>query len=488
MNLDEYEWSRNPRGMHSVINYLNMDIMRQDQMGWAKIVALADGEKSRAQDAMNLGITPIVRIYRERPGNAPVDAEALRYFETYRKEGVRWFEYYNEPNLEVEWPVGADFDPKKDHVLFPFMDNWLNWAEFIVSIDGYPGFPALADANNGEREDTITWITRMLDYLHAVHFDRFRAVLDGGCYIATHPYVFNHFYQEQVGGGPRSARPPEYQNLTEGGWHFEYPYDPICQDDDPGRTVWGGTQLAPHGDTVSLLGSGLAIMERLQTLFDVGAIPVVGTEGGIPVPAGPRDRPQADNRYPPYTWESHAKATIAMFEWITTTAPPWFFGVALWKFDLYYQGQHGPMQVADFFDRHPALYKQVPPIPALMPPNPPEVVPEEVPGPGPVHGEADFHFVFLTPGLETDWFFEIAAPYWDAFRPTLMPDLEYIDLLPGDKSLVVTAITLPGMVDWLNASILHRWPNVWLDIVVVDSEDTLAQQLNSRVAVGRRFG
>ncbi len=490
MNLDVYEWSRNPRGMHAAINYFDLDLLARQRMGWVKIVSLSGGSAQRAAEAMERDITPIVRVYQERPGNAPVAQGYLNQFNIYRSAGVKWFEFYNEPNLSEEWPRGANPDPNRSEIIGPLMDNWLNWAEFIINIGGYPGFPALSNIDGPYIDNTTTWIERMLTYLFDSHFERFRVVLDNGCYIATHPYIYNHFYQEIAGRGPRSARSSSQLNVAESGWHFEYPYDPISQHDDPGRTVWGGTPLAPNGDTVGLLGAGQAIMERLQEMFGVGAVPVVGTEGGIPPPGGPLPT-NVDNRFPPYDETGHAHATVAMFEWIATQAPPWLFGVTLWKHDDYFQRPEGPLPVGDLLEQRSPVAKGVPSVAALEDGGASSDtggVVLEVPGPGPVHGSPDFHFVFLAPELNADWFFDIAEPYWDVFKPTLVPDLEFIEFLPNDRSLAVTAITTPDMIEWLETSVSLRWPNVWLDMLVIDSTDQLAQLLNSRVAAGRRFG
>lgn len=482
MNLNEYIWAGNPRGMHSAVNYLDIEQLRRSRMGWAKIVALADGEVALAQAAQDAGMTPIVRIYRERPGNSPVDALAYQQFQAFRRGGVRWFEYYNEPNLDAEWPRGADFNPNNPAVVGPLLENWLNWAEFIISLDAYPGFPALADINDGTNLDTITWILRMMAYLFDNHFERFRAVLSNGAYIAVHPYIYNHFYQEMPGGDPLSARPASMQRADEGGWHFEYPYDPINQNDDPGVTVWGGTARAPHGDTVGLLGSAYAIMEQLQTLFGVGAIPFVGTEGGISPPTQ-SSTVQPDQRYPSITPTSHAEATVAMFDWISTTAPPWFFGVALWKFDEYYQTATGALPAVERMAQRQPVFKGVPLLPALSGPG---RFAEDITPPIPL--EPDHHFVLLAPGFSEDWFFDSALSYWDRFKPIMLNTLDYIDRIPADKSVAITAITQSDMVDWLSANIVQRWPDVLLDTVVVRNANDLLQILNQRVVLGRRLG
>src|SRR5690606_8999188 len=209
------------------------------------------------------------------------------------------------------------------NIIRPLMDNWLVFAEFVISLGCYPGFIALAESDE-PRYSAVRWMDAMLTYLAENRYDRFKNVLAGGAFCATHPYILNHFYQEKPGGGPLSARPPHEQNAEEGGWHFEYPYDPICQANDPGRTVYGGTRLTPNGDPNGLIAMGRMFNERCAEWFGSQAIPVVGTEGGIwPYREGPM---QQDNRYPPYTEESQAEATVAMFDWIARHAPPWFFG------------------------------------------------------------------------------------------------------------------------------------------------------------------
>lgn len=466
--------------MHSALNFLDVDQMARSQMGLAKIVALADGEIALADRLMTIGITPIVRVYAERPGNSPPSALAYQHFRAYRDAGVHWFEYYNEPNIDAEWPVGVDYNPNHPTILNPLLDNWLNWAEFIINMGGYPAFPALTDVNNGSINNTTTWIQLMMTYLFDNHYERFRDILNNGAYVAVHPYIYNHFYQEIPGGGPASARPPSAQSAYEGGWHFEYPYDPISQRDDPSVTVWGGTSRAPYGDTVSLLGSATAIMERLQEMFDVEAVPFIGTEGGISAPQNPTAVYQPDTRFPAYTWSSHAEATVAMFDWISTNAPPWFFGLTLWKYDEYYQGANGAVPAIERLAQKAPIFKAVPDLPALRD----EVSPPVVAGPY----IPDYHFVFLAPGFEESWFFEAAQGYWDQFRPSLLTDLEFLDRLDSQFAIAVTAITLADMVDWLAANIVQRWPYIRLDTVVVENSAGLAEQLNYRVVLGRRLG
>lgn len=487
MRLDEYQWSRNPRGLHvySVFQTpMEYDRYRLPQMGWAKLLAATTDYVDDAQRLMDMGITPIVRLYLGRFGAQPFNRDLRAITDAFVRVGVKWFEFYNEPNLGVEWPEGFDPDWRDtENVIRPLMDNWLLWAEYMVSVGCYPGFIPLAESDT-LKYSSVLWMEAFLTYLANNHFERFVSVLNNGLYVATHPYILNHFYQEVPGGGPLSARPPQDQRADEGGWHFEYPYDPICQANDPGRTVYGGTALTPYGDPVGLTAMGRMFNERAAALFGSQAVPVVGTEGGIYAFRGGTF--QQDNRYPPYDENSHAHATVAMFEWIAQVAQPWFFGVTLWKEDDYYLPSRAP--VLDLLERTPPILKSVPAYEVMGPGLPATPATPIIPGPGPIHGEADFHIILLAPGLDSSWFFETAQAYWNMFRPmvTTMPEL--IDLIPSTRSLAVTVIAPAELADTMRTAITGRYPNIWFDLIITDRFERVTEVFNARVRSGLRFG
>jgi hypothetical protein len=484
VRLDEYIWSHNPRGLHVqrvLITPLNSDRWSLPHMGWAKLVDAQGEYIDDAATFLSKGITPVVRLYVERPGTMAFTPYMRDLTLAYSRVGVKWFEFYNEPNLPIEWPPGVWIDWRNfDGIIRPMMDNWLAWAEFIVSIGCYPGFTALAESDAPD-SSAVRWMDAFLNYLANAHYDRFAKLLANGLYCATHPYILNHYYQEIPGGGASSARPPETQNARESGWHFEYPYDPICQATDPGRTVYGGTTLTPNGDPVGLTAMGRMFNERCAALWGAQAVPVLGTEGGIF--DFPRDSSiptyQQDNRYPPYTHESQAEGTVAMFEWIARQAPAWFFGVCLWKEDSYWDP--GPAR---------AITRLTETLPILKDVTAVEVMPEPVTmGPGSVHGEPSFHIIILAPGLEPDWFFETAQAYWNNFRPMVATIWDYINYIPSDRSLATTVIATPDMADSMREIIQKQYPNVLFDLVLAEGDyANVADVLNARVWGNRRFG
>lgn len=485
MRLSDYQWSGNPRGLHVASAFqtpMEYDRYTRISAGWVKLVAAGTEYVDDAMWFLANGITPIVRLYLGRYGAGPYTPQLRALVEAFIRAGVKWFEFYNEPNIDVEWPEGVD--PTWEDtggIIRPLIDNWLEFAEHVASWGAYPGFIALTESN-APRYASIRWGDAFLNYLASAHYDRFARLINSGLWFATHPYLLNHFYQQA--GSPLIARQPADQRAREPGWHFEYPYDPISQAADPGRTVYGGTALTPYGDPNGLIAMGRFWNERCASIWGSQAIPVVGTEGGI-WPFRGQAFWQPDNRYPPYTETSQAEATVAMFDWIAQQAPYWFFGLTLWKEDDYYVVTPAP--AVERLAANPPILKSVPPI-DVMGSGP---VPTPVPimrGPGPIRGQADFHMIVLAPGTGPEWFFNTAQAYWNRFRPivTTMPEL--IDLIPNTSSLAVTVISPPEMIDLMRAAIADQYPNVYFDLIETTTFDEVRTIFEQRTRLGLRFG
>ncbi|MBE2196260.1 MAG: hypothetical protein IAE83_18955 [Anaerolinea sp.] len=484
MLLSEYQWSRNPRGMHNFSAAARMDLGKlvQMHMGWAKLVTLGPDYLDLVEEMLKNGITPIVRVWRPRFGAGAPTSDLVGIWRAFFERGVRWFEFYNEPNLDNEWQEGHLPDWRDmEGTIIPILQNWLAFAEIIIGMGGYPAFPALSESV-GIHYDVSRWLDVMMNYLAEQHYDRFRGIAQNGLWVATHPYIYNHFYQE--GTNPLDARAAGAQRAWEPGWRFEYPYDPITQASKPGITSISGPADAPLGDPVGLVGMGYAFMKKFEMLFGGGAIPVVGTEGGInPVPKFPGEYHQLDTRFPGYSYESHGEATVAMFNWIAQSAPPWMFGVTLWKEDEYYVGDTGVTAVRRLSES-PPIYKNVPPLEPFGGIDPRE----RLKGPGPIHGTPDLHFVILAPGFQGDWFFEQGRAYYERFRPILLPSVDYLAYIPYERSVGVTLLTPPGMSEFMKAQISERYPYIWIDLLPIDQPEQVGQILNARAASGRKFG
>jgi len=302
-------------------------------------------------------------------------------------------------------------------------------------------------------------------------------------YVATHPYILNHYYQEMPGGGQASARPPEAQNAAEPGWHFEYPYDPICQRSDPGRTVYGGTALTPNGDPVGLTAMGRMFNERAAALFGSQAVPVLGTEGGI-WPFTTASSYQQDTRYPHYTRDSQGEGTLAMFEWSARLAPAWFFGVCLWKEDEYFET--GYVRAIERMEQIAPMPKSVPAVSVMADGSGP--IPLGAEGPGPIHGDPTHHMIILAPGIDASWFFDTAQAYWNTFRPVVTTLPDFIGFVPYNQSVAATIITPRDQMEAMTSVIQDRYPNVLIDLIVAEDVNAVRDLFNNRVYANQRFG
>lgn len=485
MLLSDYQWSLNPRGMHNATVFRGpvKENCLAMQLGWYKLVADRDEFLGDCQWLLGNNMTPIVRIFRPSPGVMQVDSTFTNLWRAYASAGVKWFEFYNEPNLAFEWPpAGIPINSRNiDGVIRPITETWLTFAETIINMGCYPAFPALAEAAD-QNEGSILFMDAMLSYLRDHHRDRFRNIINNGLWMAVHPYTLNHYYQE-VPGQPFIARDIRQQNGTEPGWHFEYPYDPICQATDPGRTVFGGTAKTPYGDPNGITAMGIAFHYRLAQWFDSGVVPVVGTEGGVfPLPL--EGALQLDKRYPAYDKDSMGEATVAMFNWIATDGPPWFFGTCMWKEDLYYDNS----LPAYFRLTQVSTIRRT--VPALSSGEPGLYNGYVGRGPGPVRGEPSFHAVILAPGLEPRWFFETAQAYWNTYRPIVTTIWDFINYIPRDRSLAATVIAPPDLAQSMTDIIQKQYPAVLFDLILTtgDSLDGVAEALNARVWSKQRFG
>lgn len=474
MLLTEYVWSRNPRGLHNAIATLPMDdnAVYGMRLGMVKLTVITTLYIKEIPTYLANNVTPIIRVFEPRVGNAPMSAANMQLYRDYFTAGARWFEYYNEPNLADEWPFGFNVDYRDTvNVIAPLMDNWLTWAEMIAGWGAYPAFPALTESAQ-EGSAAIPWMDAMLGYLRDQHQDRMRQLATRGLWIAVHAATLNHFYQE-VPGRPDTPRPPSQYNGDEGGWHFEYPLDPLSQKLDPGRTVFGGTSTTPLGDPNGLFAMGTAIHQRLREWFGIGILPVISTESGVlPVPLdGPQ---QPDPRFPAYDRVAHGEATLAMFNAIAAPEPAWMFGLCMWKEDEYLTHPSGQLPAVQRLANTPVRYKDVLPIDTM---DATYAAVQSV-GPGPVNGEPDLRYLYFAPGFDTNWFFDVGATYWVQFRPSICTNLDLIAAVPYSSSLALTVFVPSDSATILETDLRKRFEHVQLTVITAASAADLAGKLS----------
>lgn len=307
MELSEFERPPSRRGIHgSPATHANFDherwIRQLQEMGMGLYKLMDDGSGSVLEFARKLrasNIMPIVRMWRDRPNPGTLSPKALSTVKRYVDESItRWFEVNNEPNLPYEWQHGQWQLGGRPGVV---IENWLRDAEAVIERGGYPAFPALAQCSHDAESGSIPWYVNAFEWLAKNAPDRARDAFLRGAWIASHDGVLNHCYQGETGE-----------------WHLDYPYDPICQADDPGRSIMD--------DDNSLIGHRVPV-RLLKEHFGL-EVPVMSTEGGV---FAPHDGVlQWDTRYPGYDAQGHAERTVAMYRWLDEKAPDYHFGMCSW--------------------------------------------------------------------------------------------------------------------------------------------------------------
>jgi len=266
---------------------------------WVKVLDNGGGSsKHVCQKFLEHEIIPIVRLYRARPNPGHLNEENLQTVATLVQMGVKYFECNNEPNLPLEWQDGQWQNGGRPELV---MQDWLQDAKAIIARGGYPALPALAQCGHQNETGSIPWYVKAFQWLDEHAHGDAAYVFGNGAWIAVHNAVLNHCYKDD-----------------QGAWHFEYPLDPICQADQPGKTVMD--------DDNSLIGHRVPV-KLLQDRFGL-KVPVISTEGGLPVPRGGWQ--VWDQRYPGYNYEGHAERTMAMFEWLRSNGEDYFFAMCPW--------------------------------------------------------------------------------------------------------------------------------------------------------------
>ncbi|HLA44072.1 MAG TPA: hypothetical protein VJZ27_11585, partial [Aggregatilineales bacterium] len=162
MNLSDYQWSRNPRGMHG--SGTDHSLWDQWNLGWMKTVYEDNGGLQWAAYALEKGITPITRIFRREMSGKPFDDSLRAQYQEHLNYGVKWFEFYNEPNLPFEWYPGVELHHNNPNLIRDICENWLPWAEFIINNGAYPAFIPLSETSEDWGE-TTAWIKKLLKYM-----------------------------------------------------------------------------------------------------------------------------------------------------------------------------------------------------------------------------------------------------------------------------------------------------------------------------------
>jgi hypothetical protein len=110
-------------------------------------------------------------------------------------------------------------------------------------------------------------------------------------------------------------------------------------------------------------------------------------------------------------------------------------------------------------------------------------------GGGPPRQRADFHFLYIAPGVSIDYFFDGARQFWETFKVIVIHDLALIQYVPNRYSVAVTSIarsdTAPVVHQQIESTLGDR---IYHDPLVYDFLEDLQLTLDVRAERNEPFG
>lgn len=288
------------------------------RMGVKWVKFLHDGGVTFAELLLNVGIMPIVRLYRYAPNSqdmrqATLGQKEIDHIDRYVALGVKYFEFNNEPELGGEW-TGSIPENSIDFVARAAIIDM----ETILSHGGYPGVPATAI---GTKWDLIGKIIE-----HGG-----RHLFNEAVWVAIHNYDINHpvnYPFDEVNQHGKLISQEEYDRLGKNAWigpqwgirDINYVNEQRKKGMNPGHTV----QDDPSTFRAYEWFADLCLRHLGRY------IPILSTENG------PIVNEDYDPRYPTTTPEIHAEKVVEQAKIMMGTserypaAPPYYFCTAFW--------------------------------------------------------------------------------------------------------------------------------------------------------------
>jgi hypothetical protein len=102
---------------------------------------------------------------------------------------------------------------------------------------------------------------------------------------------------------------------------------------------------------------------------------------------------------------------------------------------------------------------------------------------------ADFHFLYLAPGLGVDYFFDASRLFWETFKTIVIHDLALVDYVPRRYSVAITTLgrsdTGPLIKQQIEESFGER---VYHDPLVYDFLEDMKATLEARAQRNEPYG
>jgi hypothetical protein len=102
--------------------------------------------------------------------------------------------------------------------------------------------------------------------------------------------------------------------------------------------------------------------------------------------------------------------------------------------------------------------------------------------------KADYHILYLGPGLGAEWIFTAARPYILKFKPIIASNLDVLQYTPPRRNVAVTTIARRDTAQRVSQDVAKRYPRAYHDALVYDFPEELKITLDGRVEIDQRLG
>ena len=382
---------------------------------WVKLMDDGGGSAlPAARRLVDLGIMPVVRLYRPEPNPGNIGQRGRETVKRYVDVGAMYFEANNEPDLDLEW----EGQKKPSNWLEIVVEHFVADADIILGQGGYPAVPAFGV---GTLRNPFTKIVEMGR----------RDILDGGAWAALHNYCL--------------ARPLEYPNdpvnmhgepITEEEWH--------AAGEGHAMEVWEMNweevnrrrkELANPDADILTDATCFRAYEQLDAYIveAIGhSIPIMTTEGGYNVLQRAGTTAGDDPRYAKPTPRATSQMNLEMFEFMQgdreilgQKVPDYYFSVMPWliaaeligvlappaenqgpwftrKYDAEWN-LDGELPLVQMLKDYPASVRQDGPLPAQW---------QKPPSPDKLGRDWDYRLNYLGDGVKLELVEPETQPFW----------------------------------------------------------------------------
>lgn len=100
----------------------------------------------------------------------------------------------------------------------------------------------------------------------------------------------------------------------------------------------------------------------------------------------------------------------------------------------------------------------------------------------------EFHFLLIAPALGSEWLFDAARAYWDRFRPTVVSGVDFVRLIPPQRSVAVTVIARRDAIAQYGVQLAQFVPLGFFDPVSYPTIEDTKRVLDERAFLNQPFG